>query len=535
MKKYNINYKVRFRISIILFSLIPCLISSALIFCIFSIPKISEVTNDKKYYFERSVTKINSSFDVIMNRCNSIATDLNIGKIFGTVVQDKVMYNNIKNTEIITSLLSPFKDESTGDFENFIIYHDNPSLYRTRFYLPISEMSHDIDIDALNRSEFVWERDGNLIHLYRKIETTANNVTAIIRCTIPDERVNKIIDDYSLNTDIYYICANQEFDTNQIRFLTYEQLRSGDIIALKPLTEYYQNIYLQAFGVTIVVLLAMIVLILYISLKVTRNLTGEIYTLIDYVKSETLTDTYNSGISENSELSPIYAKLKELVEKVTNLNDEKLQLEQSKYAVELQYVQSKINPHLLYNALSAIKWACVDENSKIARNIDYLVDYYRFTVSLNYIIQFKEEVDLVYKYMALLNATHSCEYKLDIDLPQEILSLPTIMHIFQPFVENSVLHGIRNMSDGRICITAKIENDVLYLKISDNGLGMLPERLAEVKLFNYDSKYQSFGIRNTVERLKLFYNKDCTIDISSEYKKGTDILISIPDYKNMNF
>ena len=133
-----------------------------------------------------------------------------------------------------------------------------------------------------------------------------------------------------------------------------------------------------------------------------------------------------------------------------------------------------------------------------------------------------------------MNLTHSCEYSLFIDLPQSILNVKTIMHIFQPFVENSVLHGIRNMTDGRIDITGHIEDNTLFIKISDNGVGILPERLEEIRKMEYSSKYQSFGIKNTLERLKLFYNDNCRIEIYSEYKKGTDICITIPDYLSIN-
>ena len=133
-----------------------------------------------------------------------------------------------------------------------------------------------------------------------------------------------------------------------------------------------------------------------------------------------------------------------------------------------------------------------------------------------------------------MSRIHLCEYNLSVDIPKEILETKTIMHIFQPFVENSILHGIKNYPEGKICIKVFYELDNLIIKISDNGIGILPERLEQLKKMDYDSKYHSFGIKNTLERIKLFYNKDCNIEISSEYKKGTDILITIPNGKTMD-
>ena len=534
MQKHNIKYKVKLRFSMILFSLIPCVLSAVLVFIILSIPKINTLTKDKRYFFERSATRINMAFDGVINQCNTIATDMNVGKIFCETDVKSPMYENIRNVEILTALFASLRNDESGIVDDVVIYHNNPALYRTRFYQPVENLPKDINIESLNKNQFVWSRKNNAIHLYRKLDTTSKDINAFILCTISSEKAEKVIDDFSLTSDVSYVYDADSEKVSQMNFIDCIQLRNGDYILLNNLSKYYSAIYIQAFFVSALFLIAVLMLIINISSRATKKLTAEFYDLIDMMQEDIFTDKFDFKISEDSELMPVYRKLKSLINEINHVNSEKSQIERSKYAAELQYVQSKINPHLLYNSLSAIKWICEDSDSDIAKNIDCLADYYRFTVSLNHIISFETEIELIRKYMNLLNLTHSCEYSLFIDLPQSILNVKTIMHIFQPFVENSVLHGIRNMTDGRIDITGHIEDNTLFIKILDNGVGILPQRLEEIRKMEYSSKYQSFGIKNTLERLKLFYNENCRIEIYSEYKKGTDICITIPDYLSIN-
>ena len=529
MKKHNWSYRAKLRFSMIIFSLIPGILCFIMIFAILSIPKIRQIERDKAHFFQRSVTQMNITFDSMTNYCNSLAFDLNVGKIFDIKDADDVVYQNVKNADLLSTFLLSFKDELT---ENIVLYHNNESMFETRYSKPISSIVHDLDMKRLNRGEFIWESDDNLIYLYKKFEAIAEDVTVIISYTINKSSINKIINDFSLSEDVIYASQQTDVDVENIKFVKKEKLLNGDVLILKPATDYYKSIYTEAAAYALLFFIVMILLIWYSSLNATKRLTKEVYALIDIARQEVSLGVYE--FSDDSELKPVYTKLQSLIAKVLELNKEKMTIERRRVAAELQYVQSKINPHLLYNALSTIKWACMDVDKNIANSIDSLVDYYRFTVLQGHIIDFKTEIDLIKKYVLLMSRIHSCEYNLSVDIPQEILETKTIMHIFQPFVENSILHGIKNYPEGKICIKVFYELDNLIIKISDNGIGILPERLEQLKKMDYDSKYHSFGIKNTLERIKLFYNKDCNIEISSEYKKGTDILITIPNCKSIN-
>ena len=126
-----------------------------------------------------------------------------------------------------------------------------------------------------------------------------------------------------------------------------------------------------------------------------------------------------------------------------------------------------------------------------------------------------------------MNYIREKKHMLKIELDEDILSLKTIRHIFQPLVENSILHGIRHRDDGIITIQGTIDNNVIEIKIKDNGVGIPREKLEQINSFSYDSKYNSFGVKNTQLRLQLFYNSQSGLSIDSVEGEGTTATIRI--------
>lgn len=54
--------------------------------------------------------------------------------------------------------------------------------------------------------------------------------------------------------------------------------------------------------------------------------------------------------------------------------------------------------------------------------------------------------------------------------------------VLQPLVENAIYHGIkRRRGRGQITVTGRRQAGGMYFAVEDNGMGMTPERLAEVR------------------------------------------------------
>ena len=104
--------------------------------------------------------------------------------------------------------------------------------------------------------------------------------------------------------------------------------------------------------------------------------------------------------------------------------------------------------------------------------------------------------------------------------------------VLQPLVENAIYHGIkRRRGRGQITVTGRRQAGGMYFAVEDNGMGMTPERLAEVRAslqngapLDPDGK-GGYGLRNVEQRLRLYYG--CGLMIESEYRHGTRISLSL--------
>ena len=115
-------------------------------------------------------------------------------------------------------------------------------------------------------------------------------------------------------------------------------------------------------------------------------------------------------------------------------------------------------------------------------------------------------------------------YSIDIEssLDAENIMIPSML--LQPFVENSIIHGITPLSDGGIIsISIRQQEQWLYITIDDNGAGISPDKPAL-------TERKSMAIKISNERIALFNERHQT-HASIEYVQlnpGTRVVIKIP-------
>ncbi|MEG0767509.1 MAG: ATP-binding protein, partial [Clostridia bacterium] len=104
--------------------------------------------------------------------------------------------------------------------------------------------------------------------------------------------------------------------------------------------------------------------------------------------------------------------------------------------------------------------------------------------------------------------------------------------ILQPLVENALYHGIKESEhNGRINVRVTKAEDALMMRVEDDGIGMTPERLAQVRAAldgSMDTETGAYGIVNVQERLVLNYGRAYGLTIESTYGKGTICTIRHP-------
>ncbi|NOU76824.1 HAMP domain-containing protein [Paenibacillus sp. LMG 31458] len=195
---------------------------------------------------------------------------------------------------------------------------------------------------------------------------------------------------------------------------------------------------------------------------------------------------------------------------------------------EFKALQSQINPHFLYNTLSAIKWKSVQAGQEeISKIVTSLSKFYRTALNKgDNIIPVREEVVNMKSYVEIMLIMSESSFDVHYDFDEDIFLYVTINLILQPVVENCIEHGIAGKTDGRgkIAITGRSRDGYIEITVEDNGVGMTEEKAREV----LSRESRGYGLKNVNDRLKLFFGEGYGISIESVLGKGTVMTIRLP-------
>ncbi|WGH75511.1 histidine kinase [Tenacibaculum tangerinum] len=209
----------------------------------------------------------------------------------------------------------------------------------------------------------------------------------------------------------------------------------------------------------------------------------------------------------------------------------KLKLENHLLSLEQKALQLQMNPHFIFNVLNGIKaLGNSGKSSELNATISKFATLLRGVLqnSRQEEISLAEEITTLENYIELEQQINSrtFEYaihtKLPVD-PEEVLIPPMLI---QPFVENSIKHGISSTTNGKITIDFFVKNDFLYCSVIDNGIG-----IEQSKKRTKVSSHTSVALKVTQERIQNL-SKNCTFSIHELYEgnkvTGTKVLFKIP-------
>lgn len=201
---------------------------------------------------------------------------------------------------------------------------------------------------------------------------------------------------------------------------------------------------------------------------------------------------------------------------------------------ELELLQSQINPHFLYNTLDTIVWLSEGgEQKQVVDMVRSLSDFFRTALNQGKdIVSIKEELLHVSSYLKIQHVRYLDILRYEISIPDELMDYTIPKITIQPLVENALYHGIKNKRGvGTIIISGEVRESDFVISISDDGIGMTPERLEEVRKGITDReayKDSIYGLYNVNERIRLKFGEEYGLTIDSTYEHGTCVSIRLP-------
>lgn len=211
-------------------------------------------------------------------------------------------------------------------------------------------------------------------------------------------------------------------------------------------------------------------------------------------------------------------------------------------ASQMNALRAQMNPHFMFNTLNSVQ-NFIYGNQK-EESVKYLAKFstlMRKTLdqSRSETVTIEEEVKLLTLYMELENLRfkNAFDFNVEIDdsVDMEFSTIPSM--VVQPFIENSILHGIRHKKDGRGKIDLLMEEDEednLIVTIQDNGVGLTEAK--RIKATSLDRNRKSHATSITQERIQVLKDstgRDFEMNMEELFHEdgtpaGTKVVVKIP-------
>ena len=324
------------------------------------------------------------------------------------------------------------------------------------------------------------------------------------------------------------ICKDYDDETG-FTIITYAP-KSVTHEVLKKIQQVMIFVFLMMYGLAIV-------LTIVISRRVVRPFKQLSDTMSGF--DEKHLDDHIS-LNTNTELDQIGNAYNKMRSEVKNLMEDVKQKESELHASELQSLMYQIRPHFLYNTLDTIYMlARIQKEETIMRMIQSLSRFLRINLSNgNEEIDVNKELEHVSSYLEIQKIRNADLFLYEIEMEEEVSSLPMMKMVLQPVAENCIKYGFRNIDEGGIIrIKAFREEDYVVFTVENNGDTIEVEALEKLNMLEKVSmeemnqviqqKQGGYGIRNVVKRLRMRYDDNIRF-YYLPVEEGTRCVIKIP-------
>ena len=261
-----------------------------------------------------------------------------------------------------------------------------------------------------------------------------------------------------------------------------------------------------------------------------RSLFGNLNILMDCMRAVRQGDlTQRAVVSTRDEISDAADAFNEMMQKINTLMEDIRRQETAKREAEQQVLEAQIQPHFVYNSISAMQYAAgLRGQTDIEQAAAALGELMRSVLgNHNEWITLWEERTYIEQYIVLQRFKFKQHFTLTWDVEEKLWGMLLPKLLLQPLVENALLHGIGAKQNGEITVSAHEQGDRVLLQVTDDGKGITPgdvERLMEAK----PAAMRHVGIGNVRERIATCYGDRGTFNVVSVPGSFTCVEIRLP-------
>lgn len=282
-------------------------------------------------------------------------------------------------------------------------------------------------------------------------------------------------------------------------------------------------------SITVTTILAILLIRL-----VTTPLTTLAHQLRDVGSGNFTTPTHVGGSLEITKLAQDFNSM---IYQIDDLINKTYKSELNEKTSRLIALEAQLNPHFLYNTLQAISAeAIINHQPKINYMVTALASIMRYTIKGGDFVTLSDELKYVNDYLLLQKARFEDNLSYELSIPEAAKGyfIPKIS--IQTLVENSIIHGMKGTVDHvHVKILGKIDADTISIIVSDNGCGIDPKKLEQIRNdFNAsrtaENRTNHIGLLNLYSRIQLLYSNKASLEIESSVSDSTVVTLTIPIY-----
>lgn len=342
---------------------------------------------------------------------------------------------------------------------------------------------------------------------------------SVVQFAVSNRNTHGYVMEKGLTPVFYVIFSSSKFN--------YKFISTVD---LRVLIRQHLNVLLNVFFIAFAAMISVLVLVVY-NLRDDARFLHRIIQTIKRVKTADFTPNRPAHYRRN-EYGMIAREVDDMMQQLDKhiRNEYLLKLKQQE--AEMKALQNQINPHFLYNTLEVIRsTAHVNQDTHTADAIATLGALYRDIVRKESIISIESELELLQRYLEIMEFKYPDQFYYQLNVDEALLSLPTVKLWMQPLAENFFVHGFDTNREFNLFVVSGWEEEHCYrIDFIDNGCNIDEEKLVYIKKVlssNQEISSKSIGLYNVYARLKFYYHDNFSIQIENIEESGVKISIQI--------
>jgi len=542
VKRARHAYPIKVRLLLTLLPLLTCVLVIFGLFCntLYQRKIEEEVTRQLQLQVDSVAYQMNSTLSEI-NRLSLLTySDAKLREGLNRSMMDDFTFQ--ERVDLYTDVIYPILTymESPNKYSVWLfpvsdrVFCDHSYVYATR-YFPDEALLKRLMQDGYGKTvyhmgltahyyslEREFPYDAELLYISRVISGDARNPLAIVSAVVYADYLRGIVESiapdnapfwYSVSlADGEILLSSGEWQEDMLLVST--RIPTGNLLlqigftsAVLAQQSTEQTRMLLVFGC--IMLLASALMIIVVCRMIMKPLYGVVRKFRRLQVGAPLIEEPRAGQDEaaliDQTVTSVYRKYYKSVQ-----DQETMEAKQKN--LEIALLLSRINPHFLYNTLSALRWSMPEEDRHI---IDRLVAYYRGVLGQGRdIASLSRETELLEQYIDLQRYTYSKRITLRCDIDDELSRLMIPKFILQPIVENAVKTCAAEEAL-TISLSAHQERQTLVLCVDNDGPPIAEDVMRSLNALNDCDQPQllsnvsapdearGYGVFNVIMRIRL--------------------------------